>query len=319
MGDSKRGQARDALSAIAMAVCLTATMTAEPARAATVEECQAAWEQAPAAEFCETPTYTEKQGPYCGIRATCEVNASIVTGVNEAGDLVRTGPQNIATASIGPGGWFGGAVPQDVVELTVVCVSNHDNTYELQLVERTCRTEWISADDAVTYGVPTAADWNRRSNEARLGMVDTDSEGVLPVYRSDSNLQACVDGWVLAGASYFCQGSTVGTTGQGGAGAPVSKCEISAHCSATADVYDPGRTRVIAHGVTWEGELRTLLPNDPVVATWSQAEIENVELCLEETGMENDIPIFTMHARTGCEGGETSVGEARSRGVAGHR
>ena len=142
---------------------------------------------------------------------------------------------------------------------------------------------------------------------------------MLPVYRSDTNLQACIDGWVLAGVSYFCQGSTVGTTGQGGAGAPLPKCEISAHCSATADVYDPARRRVIARGVTWESELRALLPNDPVVATWSQAEIENVELCLEETGMENDVPIFTMHARTGCEPGETSAGEARSRGVAGHR
>ena len=316
---SKRGRARGAIIAIAMAACLTTIMTLEHAQAWPVDSCTTQWEQSEAAAFCGTPTYTEKQGPYCGIRATCEVNASIVTGVNEAGDLVRTAPQNIATASIGPGGWFGGAVPQEVVELTVVCVSNYGSSYELQLTERTCRTEWISADDAVTYGVPTAADWNRRDSEARLGMVDTDSEGVLPVYRSDSNLQACVDGWVLAGASYFCQGSTVGTTGQGGAGAPLPKCEISAYCSATADVYDPGRTRVIAHGVTWEGELRTMLPNDPVVATWSQTEIENVELCLEETGMENDIPSFTMHARTGCEASELSAGEARSRGVAGHR
>ena len=316
---AKRGQARGAIITIAMAACLTAIMTLEHAQAWPVDSCTAKWEQSEAAAFCETPTYTEKLGPYCGIRATCEVNASIVTGVNEAGDLVRTAPQSVATTSIGSGAWFAGAVPQDSVERIVICVSNYNNIYELQLTEQTCRTEWISANDAVTYGVPTTGDWNRRNNEARLGMVDTDSEGVLPVYRSDTNVQACIDGWVLAGASYFCQVSTIGTTGQGGAGAPLPKCEISAHCSVTSDVYDPARRRVIAQGITWEGDLRGLVPNDQAAAIWSQTEIENVELCLEETGMENDVPIFTMHARTGCEPGETSAGEARSRGVAGHR
>ena len=316
MEDSKRGRARGTIIAITMAACLTTIMTLEHAQAWPVDSCTTNWDGSRAAAFCGTPTYREKQGPYCGIRALCEVNASIVTGVNEAGDLVRTAPQSIAKTWIGTGMWFPGAVPQDSVERIVACISNKIGRYELNLVEGRCRSEWISANNAVTYGVPTSADWNRRNSERRLGMVDTDSEGVLPVYRSDTNLQACVDGWVLAGASYFCQGSRVGTTG---ADAAVPKCEISAQCSVTADVYDPGRTEVIAHGVTWEGALRTLLPGDPVVATWSQAEIENVELCLEETGMENDIPIFTMHARTGCEAGELSAGEATSRGVAGHR
>ena len=314
---AKREWVRGATIATAMAACLTTIMTLEHAQAWPVDSCTAKWEHAEAAPFCSTPTYTEVEGPFCGIETRCEVNASIVTGVSEAGELVRSAPQSIATLSIGPGGWFGEGIFQDFVELAVICITNYTGSYQLHVTGRTCPTGWISADDAITHGVPTLADWNRRDEEARHGMVNTDSEGVLPIYRSDTNLQTCIDGWLASGASPYCEGSRIGTTSQGGTSAPLPRCEISGQCSVTANVYDPGFTRIIARRVRWESELRALLPNDPGTAVWSQDEINNVELCLEETGMENDVPIFTMHARTGCEASETSVMDATARGIAG--
>ena len=316
MGDSKHEQARGAISAIAIAtaVGLTATMTAEPARAATAEECRATWEQAPAAQFCTTPTYSAADGDRCGIQTTCEARAGIITGVDDAGELVRTAPQSLGTVTLDSEGMFG-TVPQWLLGSWNVCITAYGGQYGVELGFNPCETGYVSATDAATYGVPSVADWARRDEEALHGMVNNDPPGVLPIYGRDADTQTCIDRWLTSNASSWCMPSTVTKDDDPTGGQP--RCEISANCSVTANVYDPGFTRARARGVRWESELRGLLPGEPAKAVWSQDEVGNVELCLEETGMENDVPIFTMHARTGCEAGETSVMDAHSRGVAG--
>ena len=313
MGNPKKEQRRGTVAAIAIAMCLTATMTT--ARAATVEECRATWEQAPAAEFCTTAAFTAADGDECGIDITCGITAGIITGVDNAGELVRSAPQSLGTITLDSAGQLGGTVPQWLLGAWNVCVTSYNGAYEVTMGLKPCERGYVSAEDAMTYGVPTHADWERRDEEARHGMVNNDPPGVLPVYGRDDDTQTCIDRWITSNASSWCKPSTVATNDDGTGGQ--AKCEISANCSVTANVYDPGFTRIIARRVRWESELRGLLPGDPAKAVWSQDEIGNVELCLEETGMENDVPIFTMHAKTGCEGGETSVMDATARGIAG--
>ena len=317
MENPKNEQRRGTGTAMAIAMCLTAAMTAGPARAATVEECRATWEQAPAAEFCTTATYTAADGDECGIQTTCEIRAGIITGVDDAGELVRTAPQSLGTITLDSAGQLGGTVPQWLLGAWNVCVTSYNGAYEVTMGLKPCETGYVSAEDAMTYGVPTHADWERRDEEARHGMVNNDPPGVLPVYGRDADTQTCIDRWITSNGSSWCRPSTVATDDDGTGGRP--ECEISANCSVTANVYDPGFTRIIARRVRWESELRGLIPGDPAKAVWSQDEVGNVELCLEETGMENDVPIFTMHAKTGCEAGETSVMDATARGIAGQR
>ena len=314
---AKRGQARASIIAMAMGVGLTATVATAPARAATVEECQAAWEEAPATEFCTTATYIAGEGNRCGIGVTCEAMGRIITGVDDAGELVHSAAQSLGTVTLETTGYRGRSVPLWLLSGWNVCVTSYNGEYEVRLGLKPCETGYVSAEDAMTYGVPTHADWERRDEEAYHGIVNNDPPGVLPVYGRDSDTQTCVDRWISSDASGWCRPSTVATQDDGAGGQ--SHCEISANCSVTARVYDPGFTRVIARGVRWESELRGLLPGEPAEAVWSQDEVGNVELCLEETGMDNDVPIFTMHARTGCEAGETSVMDATSRGIAGQR
>ena len=247
---SKRGQARGAIIAIAMAVCLTGTMTAEPARAATVEECRATWEQAPAAEFCTTATYTAADADECGIQTTCEIRASIITGVDDAGELVRTAPQSLGTVTLDSAGQLGGTVPQWLLGAWNVCVWSYNGEYKVVMGSKPCEAGFVSAEDAMTYGIPTHADWARRDEESRHGMVNNDPPGVLPVYGRDDDTQTCIDRWVTSYASSWCRPSTITTNDDGTGGQ--SKCEISANCSVTANVYDPGFTIAIARGVRWE-------------------------------------------------------------------
>ena len=112
MENPKNEQRRGTVAAIAIAMCLTATMTAGPARAATVEECRATWEQAPAAEFCTTAAFTAADGDECGIDITCGITAGIITGVDNAGELVRSAPQSLGTITLDSAGQLGGTVPQ---------------------------------------------------------------------------------------------------------------------------------------------------------------------------------------------------------------
>ena len=203
MGDSKHEQARGAISAIAIAtaVGLAATMTAEPARAATAEECRATWEQAPAAQFCTTPTYSAADGDRCGIQTTCEARAGIITGVDDAGELVRTAPQSLGTVTLDSEGMFG-TVPQWLLGSWNVCITAYGGQYGVELGFNPCETGYVSATDAATYGVPSVADWARRDEEALHGMVNNDPPGVLPVYGRDADTQTCIDRWITSNLHY---------------------------------------------------------------------------------------------------------------------
>ena len=224
MENPKNEQRRGTGAAIAIAMCLTAAMTT--ARAATVEECRATWEQAPAAEFCTTARFTAADGDECGIDITCGITAGIITGVDDAGELVRTAPQSLGTITLDSAGQLGGTVPQWLLGVWNVCVTSYNGAYDVTMGLKPCERGFVSAEDAMTYGVPTHADWERRDEEAYHGMVNNDPPGVLPVYGRDSDTQTCVDRWISAHASGWCRPSTVATQDDGAAGRP--ECEISA-------------------------------------------------------------------------------------------
>ena len=86
---------------------------------------------------------------------------------------MRTAPQSLGTVTLDSEGMFG-TVPQWLLGSWNVCITAYNGEYGVELGFNPCETGYVSATDAATYGVPSAADWARRDEEALHGMVNND-------------------------------------------------------------------------------------------------------------------------------------------------
>ena len=273
------------------------------------------FERSPASQHCDTPEYKATTGEHengCDIFTRCEVSAQVVLAATANGRLRRGPAQSMGTLCIGGSecGRPDGAIPRWSTENMIVCVRSSGTSYSLVTNSVRCNDDDISAADAVAHGVPTHISWARRNREAAIGLVDTSTNGALPIYRHGS-AQACVDAWLDAPASEYC--STSGTTNMWGSGG-TPRCRITSECSVTADVFVGSTESLFAEDVTWTKSM-----GKPYIgwlpSGWNRSDIDDLELCFTQTSTGDEVPQFELTLKTGCDSSETSAGTAERDGL----
>ena len=277
--------------------------------AKSISECTTLWESSDAAEHCATPTYTDSEGNLCMISTTCSVTARVISGKAANGNLVSYSTETINSPCIGGTGcWWAGGIPQWTTANMDVCVRSLNNAYSIQFASGDCKSIWISAAKAVEYGIPSHTEWARRNSEAAIGLIDSSTEGTLPRYTSS---QFCVDNWMDAPVVDHCQLTNTGMISGSG---DVLRCEFTADCTVTADIYLNSDESLYQENVTFSnttsGNGWGRLPDE-----WNESDVTGLDLCFSETSTGNEVPAFRMSLKSGCAEGETTADDAERTGL----